>query len=131
MNTGLRCEIFPTDLDRTVDFYLRVLGFALIRDERHTDSPYIYMRRGEVRVGAVLSWSPAPAHDVRTPPIGVELVLEVDDVDAEREQVAAAGWPVTQEVTSRPWGLRDFRLLDPDGYYWRITDRAGGSADRV
>ena len=89
------------------------------------------MRRGEVRVGAVLSWSPAPAHDARTPPIGVELVLEVDDVDAEREQVAAAGWPVTQEVTSRPWGLRDFRLLDPDGYYWRITDRAGVGADRV
>jgi hypothetical protein len=22
------------------------------------------------------------------------------------------------------WGLRDFRVLDPSGYYWRITTRA-------
>jgi hypothetical protein len=25
-------------------------------------------------------------------------------------------------LTSRPWGLRDFRLVDPDGYYWRVTE---------
>ncbi len=131
MNATLRCEIFPTDLDRTVDFYVRVLGFALIRDERETDSPYVYMQRGEVRVGAVPSWAPPPAEDMRTPPVGVELVLEVDDLDAERERVSVAGWQVTQEITSRPWGLRDFRLVDPDGYYWRITHRAASGADRA
>jgi uncharacterized glyoxalase superfamily protein PhnB len=59
----------------------------------------------------------------RRPPAGVELVLEVDDLQAERRRVAAAGWPVTEDVTLRPWGLRDFRLLDPDGYYWRLTTR--------
>jgi lactoylglutathione lyase len=131
MNATLRCEIFPTNLDQMVDFYVRVLGFTLIRDERDTDSPYVYVQRGEVRVGAVPSWASRPGEDARTPPIGVELVLEVDDLDAERERVAAAGWPVTQELTSRPWGLRDFRLGDPDGYYWRITDRSGAEADRA
>jgi len=126
MSETLRCEIFPVDLDRAVDFYVRVLGFALVRDERDTESPYIYMRRGDVRVGAVPSWAPEPDAETRTPPVGVELVLEVDDLEAERERVAAAGWPVTQELTDRPWGLRDFRLVDPDGYYWRITTSAGG-----
>jgi uncharacterized glyoxalase superfamily protein PhnB len=29
---------------------------------------------------------------------------------------------MTETLTARPWGLRDFRLLDPDGYYWRITE---------
>jgi hypothetical protein len=28
-----------------------------------------------------------------------------------------------EDVVTRPWGLRDCRLLDPDGYYWRITTR--------
>jgi len=23
----------------------------------------------------------------------------------------------------RPWGLRDFRIFDPSGYYLRITER--------
>jgi len=31
---------------------------------------------------------------------------------------------LTEGLEARPWGLRDFRLLDPDGYYWRITERA-------
>jgi catechol 2,3-dioxygenase-like lactoylglutathione lyase family enzyme len=124
MSASLRCEIFPADLVRTVDFYVRVLDFTLIRDERDDAAPYVYLTRGEVRVGAVPAWAPSPARDARTPPIGVELVLEVDDVEAERERVAAAAWPVDQELTSRPWGLRDFRVLDPDGYYWRVTNRA-------
>lgn len=125
---GLRCEIFPADLDRTVDFYVDVLGFALLRDERATESPYVYLGLGEVRVGAVPSWGPPPADAARIPPIGVELVLEVDHLEGARARVAAAEWPVTQELTQRPWGLRDFRLVDPDGYFWRITNRAGAEA---
>ena len=64
------------------------------------------------------------ARAARRPPAGVELVLEVDDVGAERDQIAAAEWPITEDLRDRPWGLRDFRVLDPAGYYLRITDRA-------
>ena len=46
------------------------------------------------------------------------------DVAAERDQITAAGWPITEDLRDRPWGLRDFRVLDPAGYYLRITDRA-------
>jgi catechol 2,3-dioxygenase-like lactoylglutathione lyase family enzyme len=115
----LRCVIFPADLGRSVQFYVNVLGFELVRDERDDESPYVYMRRGEVRVGAVPHRGSFP-EGVRQPPIGVELVLEVADLEAERDRMAAV-WALSEEITSRPWGLRDFRLLDPDGYYWRIT----------
>ena len=55
-------------------------------------------------------------------PAGVtELVLEVDDVAAERDRVVAAGWPLEEDLRRRPWGLTDFRVLDPAGYYLRIT----------
>jgi lactoylglutathione lyase len=120
MTVRLRCEIFPGDLDVTVDFYVHVLAFTLLRDERHDDVAYIYLRRGDVFVGA-LGHSGAAPDAVRRPPVGVELVLEVDDLDAEYERILASGWPLSEELTERPWGLRDFRLLDPDGYYWRIT----------
>jgi uncharacterized glyoxalase superfamily protein PhnB len=51
----------------------------------------------------------------------VEIVLEVPDVDAALEAVERAGCSVVEPLRDRPWGLRDFRLVDPDGYYLRIT----------
>ena len=73
-----------------------------------------------------------PSH--RRPPVGVELVLEVDDVDAELERVRMSGWPIDEQLQERPWGLRDFRLIDPSGstYGSRTAlrpDRAGSAAN--
>jgi lactoylglutathione lyase len=39
--------------------------------------------------------------------------------------VVAAGWPLDDDLREQTWRLRDFRVLDPDGYYLRITNRAG------
>ncbi len=123
MDMTLRFEIFPADLDATVGFYQRVLGFQLTDDRRDQDD-YVALRRGAVRVGAVREAVP-DARAARRPPAGVELVLEVDDVAAERDRVVAAGWPLDDDLRDQSWGLRDFRILDPDGYYLRITNRAG------
>ncbi len=118
----LRFEIFPADLDAVVDFYTRVLLFTVTKDQRHDPSAYVSLQRGAVRVGAARR--PVPdACPARLPPTGVELVLEVDDVAAERDRVAAAGWPLEQDLQDRPWGLTDFRIIDPAGYYLRITSR--------
>ena len=59
------------------------------------------------------------------PPTGIELVLEVDDLRAEHDRVVAHGWPIEEPLTDRPWGLTDFRVLDPGGHYLRITDHPG------
>jgi lactoylglutathione lyase len=124
MEMTLRFEIFPSDLDAAVDFYVRVLRFSVTKDQRHEPSPYVSMNRGQVQVGAARRAVPG-ARAARRPPAGVELVLEVDDVAAERDRVAAAGWPLEEDLQGRPWGLTDFRILDPAGYYLRITGRAG------
>ena len=115
----LRIELFPDDVDRFVDFYTRVLRFQLTRRESH----YAAVERRAVHIGAVKAWSAADP-TVRRPPQGVEIVIEVEDVDAEAATVSQEGWPLDEPVTERPWGLRDFRVLDPDGYYIRITSRA-------
>jgi len=118
----LRVEVFPADLDRFADFYLRVLRFELVSDKRGDRSPYIAVRRGGVKIGATLAWAPIDA-GARAVPQGVGLVLEVDDLVAERDGVVAAGWPIADDITLRPWGLNDFRLFDPDGNYMRFTIR--------
>jgi lactoylglutathione lyase len=116
----LRCELFHHDQDAAVDFYRDVLGFVVERDERNPTG-YVSMRRG----GVVLGLGPGPAMestDARRPLIGVELVLVVDDLAAARENVVAHGWRLDEDIVARPWGLSDFRLLDPEGYYWRLTE---------
>jgi lactoylglutathione lyase len=123
MAMTVRYEIFPDDLDATVDFYTRVLGFSVTKDQRDAPEGYVALRRDAVDVGAVRREVPgAPAE--RRPPVGTEIVLEVDDLAGERSRVAAAGWPVEEDVQRRPWGLSDFRILDPAGYYLRVTSRA-------
>jgi len=122
VSATFRCEIFPVELDATVVFYVEVLGFHVVRDERNGAHPYLALERGQVRLGAA-GGGQVPDRGQRRPPVGVELVLEVDDVNADRSRVASAGWPVLEDLTIRPWGLQDFRVLDPDGYYWRVTER--------
>lgn len=118
--TGLRIEIFPADLDAVVDFYTRVLRFRMARDERGTAWSYVALVRGPVRIGAAHRDDHVELA-FRRPPGGTEIVLEVDDVRAERNWVADR-WPLEEDLVARSWGLVDFRILDPAGYYLRLTE---------
>jgi catechol 2,3-dioxygenase-like lactoylglutathione lyase family enzyme len=109
----LRLELFVDDLDRSVDFYRRVLGFHLVRQ----DPSYASLCNGAVVLGLGLA-TDLPARRG----VGVEVVLEVDDLEAAYALVRRAGVRPVEAPCERPWGLRDFRILDPDGYYLRVTD---------
>ena len=122
MTARLRIELFVRNVDAFVDFYTRVLGFAVRTDGRDSAHPYVAVRRDDIEVGASPSWEPVDPV-VRSVPAGVELVIEVDDLDAEERRVTEARWPIESPKQQRPWGLTDFRVHDPDGYYIRLTTR--------
>ena len=54
---------------------------------------------------------------------GVNLYLSVDDVDAMYEAVKGAGLQpnIVTEIETLWYGLRQFRLADPDGYIWTLN----------
>ena len=121
--TTIRLELFVTDVHESVRFYTDVLGFAL-QDGTHV-ADYNALVRGDVRLSVQTAAALSADHPLARPGprgLGVEFVLEVDDLDALYAHVAARH-PVAAAPAMRPWGLRDFRVLDPDGYYWRITTR--------
>jgi len=121
----LHVEFFVADLAPSRDFYTRVLGFEITRQK---PDGFTELRRGSA-ILALNSDSILNAdHPARPAPHerigkGVEIVLVVDDLDAVHDQVLGSGWPLSTPMTDQPWGMTDFRLLDPDGCYIRITAR--------
>jgi lactoylglutathione lyase len=123
MTMSLRIEVFAADVETSGQFYRRVLAFdELSRQQTDGSTHYLWMGRGSARIG-IGAGDSAVDPAIRHWPRGTEIVLEVDDLDAEFARVQATGWPIAAGVRSQPWGLRDFRLHDPDGYYLRITSR--------
>ncbi len=125
-----RLELFVGDLDASIDFYERALGFRAVRRE----PGYASLRRGEAELGLART-ADLPARGAGPGftrerlaagrGAGVEIVLEVEDLADAVRAVERAGFALAEPVRERPWGLRDFRLADPDGYYLRVTTRAG------
>jgi lactoylglutathione lyase len=119
----LRVELFVSDLESSVRFYQDVLGFE--RAPRGLIGDYTVMRRGLAQIALQSQLYLGPEHPLK-PRQGerfglcVELVVEVDDLDAAFEQ-ARSKWPIEATLGLRPWGRRDFRVLDPDGFYVRVT----------
>lgn len=122
---SLRLELFVRDVGESVAFYRDVLGFAV-----ESEQPgYVAMRLGSVIFGIGPQSGLPEGHHFRATldqpnGMGVEIVIEVDDIDALHERVNAARYPVAVGLGRRPWGLTDFRIVDPDGYFLRPTSRA-------
>jgi len=119
MTASLRVEIFPSDRDRTIRFYVG-LGFS-VTSLSEGPPAYASLRLGDVRIGVCESGAVEPAR--RAIPAGTEIVIEVDDIRAFRDDAVEAGTCLDEDLKERPWGLIDFRVSDPDGYYLRFTAR--------
>lgn len=121
VDMNLRIELFAADPVRSADFYTGDLGFIEERrNEVAGSGVYVALRRDQVRIGIAPAGRSVPAQ-WRDVPAGTEIVLEVADLESELNRVRAAGWPLHRGLERQEWGLSDFRLLDPDGYYLRVT----------
>ncbi|MGH6910076.1 MAG: VOC family protein [Phenylobacterium sp.] len=124
--TGLRVELFVSDVPRSIAFYREVLGFEVLRQ---ATSGYTSMgREGAVLglhdVASLPDGYPARPEPGHAPGRGVELVVMVSDVASLHARASASRPGKVSALTTQPWGLTDFRIVDPDGYYIRITGLA-------
>jgi len=57
--------------------------------------------------------------------LGIEFGIVVADLDkayAAAQQFKDKGFPISTGIVLRPWGVRDFRVLASEGYYFRFTE---------
>jgi hypothetical protein len=125
----LQVELHVPDFGQVLDFYGK-LGFRKVWERRDNNSgDYLVMERD----GVVLNFWPGnetvygqsyfkgfPKNTKRG--YGVELVICVQDPRGLHEEVRGFA-KIVGELVKRPWGLWDFRIEDPFGYYIRITEK--------
>jgi glyoxylase I family protein len=112
--------LYVSDLAQSRRFYTELLGLRVLLEEK-----------GYVRVGV-----PDGLHigmEVGKPwqigAHGIEMNLEVDDVDAWTRRLREAGIQIDQGPSDMPWGARHAFFQDPDGYRLSIfTPTAAGAA---
>jgi predicted enzyme related to lactoylglutathione lyase len=104
-----RILLRPADPGRSRRFYRDQLGLAVYREFGPPDDPGVvfFLGQGLLEVSGRSDAAPA------SPP--VMIWLQVRDLRAEHERLAAAGVRVLRGPATEPWGLAEMWIEDPDG----------------
>jgi predicted enzyme related to lactoylglutathione lyase len=103
-----RILLRPADLGRSHRFYRDVLGLAIYREFGSPASPGLVFFLGS-------GFLEVSGRSAEPPGRSLMIWIQVRNVRAEHERLAAAGVRVIQEPRSEPWGLVEMWIEDPDG----------------
>lgn len=114
-------QIGVASLDRSIKFYVDVLGFRLT--ERRDDLKFAHIATNVPGLELGLSEMPSPA-----PSTSVVVNISVDDVAAARAALEAKGvkFPRPTQVIPGKVALAEF--ADPDGHRLRLAGTPAGAA---
>ncbi len=124
-HNALIVELHVPDFEKVKEFY-GAFGFVPVRREP-PDPEYLVLQAHGVSIAfwpGNEKWREQSYFSRFDPEtkrgFGVEIVLAVEDIDVAY-RIAQQLHCVVEELTLQSWGLRDFRVEDPFGYYLRFT----------
>lgn len=124
-------ELSVPDFKLAKDFYSK-LGFMIVWEEKPKGmNGYLVMQReksvlcffcGNEQVYQHPYFKRFPKTTIRG--YGVELAIPMNQIDAYYKDVVEKipKDSIVQPLQMKPWGNKDFRLVDPFGYYLRINE---------
>jgi DNA-binding transcriptional MerR regulator len=104
-----------SDIERSIAYYQERLGLNLAW--RTVDGSLAALASGEIEVLLVVPWTGDGA------PLSQSFYVYVEDPDTLCAEFEQAGADIIDPVASRPSGMRDFVVSDPDGH--RFTFGSG------
>ena len=109
-------HLYVTDLDRSMDWYTRLLarGPAAAYDEGENAHSAFFVLEGQTFL--VLTWDPERGRETGG---SVRLELAAEEIDRHIERLEAQGIEGGQ-VTRTRFGTEVYDLADPDGHLVRI-----------
>ncbi len=118
------------DLQRSVDFYTKVMDMQLLRTTDRPDQKYslAFVGFGDESQGAVLELT--YNYGVAEYDLGAgfgHIAIEVDDARASCDRIRAAGGNVTRDAGPVKGGTTVIAFVtDPDGYKIELIERRKG-----
>jgi catechol 2,3-dioxygenase-like lactoylglutathione lyase family enzyme len=114
-----------SDLDRSTDFYTRVLGMTETQRFKLPHMDEVIVGFDSRMIIALMHWTDGSTQHYRGNP--VKLVFYVSDAKAVMAAIRAEGLPVTREPAPLP-GFGDMLIglaEDPDGYVIELLQQPG------
>ena len=119
------------DMQRSVDFYTKVMGMQLLRTTDRPEQKYslAFVGYGDESQGAVIELT--YNYGVSSYDLGAgygHIAIEVEDAAATCERIRAAGGTVTREAGPVKGGTTVIAFVqDPDGYKIELIERRRAS----
>lgn len=123
-------EFEVSNTARSLDFYVRILGFSVLYERAEQGFSYLSMGTAQIMLQPKSRW----ATGVLEQPYGrgINFEINVPDLQALLNRLDAAKWPLFQPPEERWYrravdsiGVRQFLVQDPDGYLLRFSQRLG------
>lgn len=120
--SGLAPELFVRDLAASLGFYQEMLGFGVVRQ----DPEFAVLTLGNARIQLVVPDESTRAWLAAGPRgVGVNVRIIVDDVDAVYARARSQDVRIAREIGDRFYELRDFTIVDPDGFVLSFASPIG------
>jgi len=126
--TDILIELHVSDFEKVKEFYGR-LGFEVVWERKPEGKKgYLVIKRGE----SILCFWPGTeevynqsyfkqfSKDTKRG-YGVEIGIIVEDIESFYNQIKDSV-KVVDELQVQPWGLKDFRIEDPFGFYLKLSE---------
>jgi lactoylglutathione lyase len=127
---SLQLELHVPNFQKVKDFY-GLLGFSVLWERKPEEFKGYLVVQNET--GCILNFWGGNEHIFEQPYFGrfaddakrgygVEIVVTTtQDLKKLQQRLQVAQYEVVEELIRQPWGLDDFRVEDPFGYYVRVT----------
>ena len=114
--SALNASITVADIRKSMEWYRDVVGFEVQQEyEREGQLRSVALQAGTVRI--LLNQEDGAKGWDRVKGEGISIQFTTgDNLDELAAKIKASGHSLDSEPADMPWGVRMFRLRDPDGF---------------
>ncbi|MFW9849806.1 MAG: VOC family protein [Candidatus Thorarchaeota archaeon] len=105
-----------SDINRSLDFYNKILGLPIALDARKFNHAELGPEEPLAKIG--LHQSEVATNDVKK----TGIVFDTDDIHSLYKRLKGDGVEFTQEPTKMPWGSTVADFLDPDNNELEVVE---------
>ena len=111
--------IATADVSSTLQYFEQTLGF---KQQWIWGNPPVY---AGVKAGSAILYithDPDTAAAIKERRLALDIFLWVKQIDQVYDQHRARNADIVEELTARPWGVRQYVIRDPNGYHLKVAE---------